>query len=189
MATKITKIRKTYTAPTILKPVDKEDDSLVRVVIETPKGCGNKYKFDPELGAFTLSKVLPEGMTFPYDFGFIPSTEGDDGDPVDVLLLMDQPAFPGCIIESRLIGVIEGEQVEDGNNERNDRLIAVAKENRTYSNLTTISDVNKLLLKDIGQFFVNYHRLRGSKFKVLGTRGPKQANRLLKKAIKRGKAA
>jgi inorganic pyrophosphatase len=182
------KIKKAYTAPTVLKPIDGENDS-VRVVIETPKGCGNKYKFDPELGAFLLSRVLPEGMIFPYDFGFVPSTEGDDGDPIDVLLLMDQPAFPGCIIESRLIGVIEGEQEEEGKRERNDRLIAVANENRTYSDLKNISDMNKVLLRDIGEFFVNYHRLRGTKFKVLGTKGPKQAQRLLEKAIKRGKAA
>lgn len=182
------KKKKAYTAPTILKPVGK-DDSTVRVVIETPKGCGNKYKFDPRIGGFVLSKVLPEGMAFPYDFGFIPSTEGDDGDPVDVILLMDQPAFPGCIVESRLIGVIEGEQEEDGRKERNDRLIAVAAENRTYSNLKNVGEMNDVLLKDIGEFFVNYHRLRGSKFRVLGSKGPKQAQRLLQKAIKRGKAA
>ena len=180
-----------YTAPTALKPFspDRDDDSSVRVVIETPKGCANKYKFDPQLGSFTLSKVLPEGMTFPYDFGFIPATQAEDGDPIDVLLLMDQPAFPGCIVESRLIGVIEGEQSEDGKTERNDRLIAVAQENRTYADLKNVSDVNDVLLKDVGQFFVNYHRLRGRKFKVIGTRGPKQARRLLEKAMKRQKAA
>lgn len=183
------KIKKTYTAPTILKPFDKGGNSSIRVVIETPKGSASKYKFDPELGAFMLSRVLPEGMTFPFDFGFIPSTESDDGDPIDVLLLMDQPAFPGCIVESRLIGVIEGEQVENGKSERNDRLIAVARENRTYSNLHTIADVNKTLLHDIGEFFVNYHRLRGSRFKVLGTRGQRHAERLLKKSLKRNKAA
>jgi inorganic pyrophosphatase len=94
-------------APSTLRPFDEDDGSLVRVIIETPKGCRNKYKYDPEFGAFKLSKVLPEGMVFPYDFGFIPGTKADDGDPIDVLLLMDQPAFPGCVIESRLIGVLE----------------------------------------------------------------------------------
>ena len=183
------KKKKAYIAPTVLKPFDKGDDSTIHVVIETPKGCGNKYKFDPDLGSFVLSKVLPEGMTFPYDFGFVPSTESDDGDPIDVLLLMDQPAFPGCIIDSRLIGVIEGEQTEDGKTERNDRLIAVANENRTYSDLKNIADMNEVLVRDIGEFFVNYHRLRGHRFKVLGSKGPKQAHRLLKKAMKRGKAA
>lgn len=168
---------------------DQGDKSVVRVIIETPKGCRNKYKFSPEMGAFKLSKVLPEGMVFPYDFGFIPGTHAEDGDPIDVLLLMDQPAFPGCVIESRLIGVMEAEQTKNGKSERNDRLIAVAEENHSYSDLKNLTDVNKTLLDDIGQFFVNYHEARGSRFKVLDIRGPKQAYRLLEKAVGRKKAA
>lgn len=176
-------------APVILSPFNQQDKTVIRTVIETPKHSRNKYKFDPELASFTLSKVLPEGMKFPYDFGFVPSTEADDGDPIDVLLLMDEPAFPGCVIESRLIGVIEAEQTEDGETTRNDRLVAVAKENHEYADLETLNDISKTVLKDIEEFFVNYHRLRGSKFRVLGTRGPKQAYRLLEKAINQKKAA
>jgi inorganic pyrophosphatase len=175
--------------PVAMRPLDEEDGSLVRVIIETPKGCRNKYKFDPEMGAFKLGKVLPEGMVFPYDFGFIPGTKADDGDPIDVLLLMDQPAFPGCVIESRLIGVIEAEQSKDGETERNDRLIAVAEENHSYSELRNIDEMNKTLLDEIGQFFANYHKARGSRFKVLDVRGPKQAYQLLKKAAGNKKAA
>jgi inorganic pyrophosphatase len=181
--------KSSLTAPTVLRPFKSDDKSIIRVVIETPKHCRNKYKFEPSLGAFSLSKVLAQGMEFPYDFGFVPSSKGEDGDPIDVLLLMDEPAFPGCIIESRLIGVIEAEQVEDGETVRNDRLVGVAKENHRYSDLEDISDVSKTLIRDLEEFFVNYHRTRGSKFKVLGTRGPKQAYRLLEKAIKRAKAA
>ncbi len=183
------KKRNAAASPATLKPFDEDDRSRVRVIIETPKGCRNKYKFDPKIACFKLSKVLPEGMVFPYDFGFIPETEAEDGDPIDVLLLMDQPAFPGCVIESRLIGVIEAEQSEDGKSERNDRLIAVADENHTYSDLQNLGEMNKKLLDEIGQFFVNYHRIDGSRFKVLGTRGPKQAYRLLKKAARKEKAA
>jgi inorganic pyrophosphatase len=102
---------------------------------------------------------------------------------------MDQPAFPGCVIESRLVGVIEAEQSEEGKTERNDRLIAVAEKNHSYSDLRNITDVNKTLLKDIGQFFANYHEARGSRFKVLGFRGPKQAYRLLRKSARSSKAA
>ena len=176
-------------APTILKPFNKQDESSIRVVIETPKGCRNKYAFDPELRSFKLSRVLPDGMVFPYDFGFVPSTLAEDGDPIDVLLLMDAPAFPGCVIDSRLIGVIEGEQIEDGKKERNDRLLAVAKHSHAHSNLKDISDMNQKLLKELGEFFVNYHRQDDIKYKFLGTRGPKEATRLLDRAIKRGKAA
>jgi inorganic pyrophosphatase len=84
----------------------------VKVIIETPKGSRNKFKYDPALRMFKLSKVLPEGMVFPYDFGFVPSTKGDDGDPVDVLVLMDEPTFPGCLLECRLVGVLEAGQEE-----------------------------------------------------------------------------
>jgi len=84
--------------------------ALIRVIIETPKGSRNKYAFDAKQRIFQLKKVLPAGMAFPYDFGFIPSTIADDGDPVDVLVLMDEPAFPGCLLGCRPIGIIEGEQ-------------------------------------------------------------------------------
>src|SRR5579864_7379650 len=143
------KTKGAYAAPTILKPFDKGDESTIRVVVETPKGSRNKYSFEPELGAFMLSRVLPDGMVFPYDFGFIPSTRGGDGDPLDVLLLMDEPVIPGCVVESRLIGVIEGEQIENGKTERNDRLVAVAKENHTHSDLKRIADLNPTLLDEI----------------------------------------
>jgi inorganic pyrophosphatase len=97
---------------------------------------------------------------------------------------MDEQVFPGCVVESRLIGVIEGEQEEERETTRNDRLVAVAKESHTHSDLTQITDINRRLLDEVAQFFVNYHQLSGSTFKVLGFKGPKEASRLLKKAIK-----
>src|SRR5437868_13373634 len=105
----------------------------VTVVIETPKGSRNKLKFDPATRKFKLSKVMPEGMMFPYDFGFVPSTKAEDGDPLDVLVLTDAPLFPGCLVECTLIGAIEAEQKEEGETERNDRLIAVATQSLLYS--------------------------------------------------------
>lgn len=95
--------------PTRLSPFESKDSDLT-VIIETPKGSRNKFAFDPEERIFALRKVLPAGMSFPYDFGFVPSTLADDGDPLDVLVLMDEPAFPGCKLTCRLVGVIEGEQ-------------------------------------------------------------------------------
>ncbi len=175
-------------APSILSPFNGQDDS-VQVVIETPKGSRNKYAFDPELRSFILKRVLPDGMLFPYDFGFIPSTKAEDGDPIDVLLLMDAPAFPGCVIESRLVGVIEGEQTENGETKRNDRLLAVARENHAHSDLKNISDLNSHMIRELGDFFVNYHKQANAKFRVLGPKGPKEARRLLEKSIKRRKTA
>ena len=96
--------------PSRLSPIDADDKLTIQVIIETPKGSRNKYAFDPEQKIFQLMKVLPAGMAFPYDFGFIPSTLAEDGDPTDVLVLMDEPAFPGCLLKCRVVGVIEGEQ-------------------------------------------------------------------------------
>src|ERR1700722_7620924 len=115
--------------PTHLKAFDKDEADLITVIIETPKGSRNKYAFDAEERIFALKKVLPAGMAFPYDFGFVPSTLGGDGDPLDVLVLMDEPAFAGCKLSCRVIGIIEGEQ---GNKtkERNDRIVAIESDNQ-----------------------------------------------------------
>src|SRR6476619_1258992 len=93
-----------------LKPFGSNDKQMLRVVIETPKGSRNKFAFDSEQDIFELKKVLPTGMAFPYDFGFVPSSKAHDAAPIDVLVLMDGPAFPGCVLKCRPIGVIEGEQ-------------------------------------------------------------------------------
>ncbi len=167
--------------PIKIKPFD--GDNVLHIVIETPKGSRNKFKYEPDLGTFTLSKVLPEGMVFPYDFGFVPRTRAEDGDPLDVLLLMDEPVFPGCVVPSRLLGVFEAEQTEDGNTERNDRLIAVSLASREHSDLKTISDLNDHVLHEIEQFFVNYNKEVGKKFKPVGQKGPKQAMKLLEKSL------
>src|SRR6202051_4738931 len=111
--------------PIRLAPRDEDDGDLIQVIIETPKGSRNKYAFDPEQKVFQLKKVLPAGMAFPYDFGFVPSTRAEDGDPVDVLVLMDEPAAVGCLLTCRIIGIIEGEQGKKKNPERNDRIIAI----------------------------------------------------------------
>src|SRR5881392_3831889 len=96
-----------------LEPYDRESGAL-RIVIETPKGSRNKFNYDPDSDTFELAKVLPEGMNFPFDFGFVPSTRAADGDPLDVLVLMDEPTFPGCMLDCGLIGVMEAEQEEEG---------------------------------------------------------------------------
>jgi inorganic pyrophosphatase len=79
-------------------------------VINIPQKSRNKFEFDLQTGAYKFSKILPEGMVFPYDFGFLPSTKGEDGDPLDVLVLIEEPTFPGCAVECRLVGVIEAER-------------------------------------------------------------------------------
>jgi inorganic pyrophosphatase len=164
--------------PTRLQSFDK--DKNVQIIIETPKGSRNKYAWDTDQKVFVLKKVLPEGMVFPHDFGFIPSTEGDDGDPIDVLILMDQPVFTGCLVKSRLIGVIEGEQTEKGKTVRNDRLLAVAESSHTHSDVISIKGLNKDFLEELQKFLVNYHANDGAEFKVLACKGPDAAAKCLK---------
>jgi inorganic pyrophosphatase len=168
--------------PSRLRPVGKDD--AVRVVIETPKGSRNKYAFDEDERVFTLTKVLPTGMAFPYDFGFVPSTLAEDGDPVDVLVLMDEPAFAGCVLKCRLIGIIEGEQLDGKNGKskktRNDRVVAIEQANHSYADVKHIDDLGKSFVHELEEFFVNYHQLTGKKYKVIGVRGPAEARRRIR---------
>jgi inorganic pyrophosphatase len=172
---------KSMANPIQLKPIDKSD-GLLQVIIETPKGSRNKFAYDPQQKIFALKKVLPAGMVFPYDFGFLPQTLAPDGDPIDVLLLMDEPAFPGIVVRARLIGVIEGEQLEGKKKIRNDRLLAVAEVNHLYADIKNHTDLPDVLMKELEEFFVNYHRLQGKEYKLLGCKSIQAANRLIKQA-------
>jgi inorganic pyrophosphatase len=124
-------------------------------------------------------------MTFPFDFGFVPSTLGEDGDPLDILVLMDAPVVPGCVIRARLIGAIEAKQKAKGESwERNDRLIAVAVHAQTHAEAQSLTDLRPHLVEEIKKFFVNYNELRGRKFKPLALAGGRTAQKLIKTGIK-----
>jgi inorganic pyrophosphatase len=171
-------------APTYLDALGKNSHEL-NAIIETPKGSRNKFKFDTKLGMFKLSGVLPAGTVFPFDFGFVPSTLGGDGDPLDVLLLMDEPAFTGCLVPARLIGVIEAEQTErDGETTRNDRLIAVAADSHNHREVCSLSQISDNLVNEIEHFFVSYNEIKGKTFKPLGRAGPDRAEELVEEGIK-----
>lgn len=146
-------------------------DNIKQVIVETPRGCRNKYKFDEETGRIKLSKVMPEGMMFPYDFGFLPGTKCEDGDPLDVLV-------PGCQIDCRLVGVIKARQREEGKEHRNDRLIAVAEASVLYAGVKELSDLEPAVLKQIEAFLTNYQRVRNIEFKILDREGSASAKEL-----------
>jgi inorganic pyrophosphatase len=173
---------------TLVNPVDLNpfaaDKGLLRVVIETPKGSRNKFAFNVDERIFELKKVLPAGMAFPYDFGFVPSTEADDGDPVDVLVLMDEPAFAGCVLNCRPIGVIQGEQGDKKEKTRNDRIVAIEQDAHSWADIKTIGDLGKEFCRELQQFFVNYHSLSGEQYKVIGIKGPAQARKLVKSGMR-----
>lgn len=176
--------------PTTLEPfANKPKDStsgtaqpgerMLQVIIETPRGSRNKYSFDPEQRIFRLKSELPAGMVFPFDFGFVPQTAGGDGDPLDVLVLMDQPAFPGCAVLVRPLGVMEIEQTERGKSFRNDRLIAVSETSQLYANLKTLDDIPRQALTEIDEFFTNYHRLQGKQSRTLAMKDAAAAKKLV----------
>jgi len=159
---------------------NEDDESLYNVVIETSKGSPNKLGYDDALGAFTLHSVLPQGAVFPFDFGFLPRTKGGDGDPLDVLVLMQAPVPAGTIVPTRLIGVIEAEQREkSGATVRNDRLIGVAPSCALYRDVTKLDELPTALVDEIEQFFVNYERQEAKEFRPTGRAGARRAATLV----------
>src|SRR5688500_291967 len=110
----------------------------IQVIIETPKGSNHKYKYEPSSQRFKLDKILPAGFAFPYDFGFIPETLAEDGDPLDILVINREPTFTGCLIECRIIGAIEAKQKEKGKAVRNDRIIGVPEESSLYEKVSSV---------------------------------------------------
>jgi len=162
-----------------------EGSDNINAIIETPKGSRNKYAYDEKTDMVMLKKALPAGMIFPFDFGFIPSTFAEDGDPMDILVLTDAPTFPGCLVHSKVLGIIKVEQEEDGEKVRNDRVIAVQLQSRMYGSASHIEDLPAGLVKEIVNFFASYHNISEDEFNPLGNEGPEVAIKLIKNSIKK----
>lgn len=142
-------------------------DNKLRIIKETPKGSHQKYDYDAPSGLFLITKLMPAGMVFPFDFGFIPATQGEDGDPLDVLLLSEIPAFTGAAVDCRIIGAFNAVQRErDGKLTRNDRYLAVPIISQSYAKVHAITDLDKALKEEIAAFFVNYNLLGGKSFSI-----------------------
>ena len=162
-----------------------ESTGLLNAIIETSKGMRNKFTFDEKLGLFRLKKVLPPGTVFPFHFGFIPGTWGEDEAPLDLIVLMEEPAFPGCLVPSRLLGVIEAEQIKHGKKMRNDRFIAVADQMPSLQHYQQLRDVEFNLLTQMEQFFVSSNASEGRKFTPLRRTPAEMANKLITEGQKR----
>ena len=161
-----------------------EESGHLNVVVDTPRGSAIKFKYDTSKRLYKISHLLPPGTVFPFDFGSIPSTRAEDGDPLDVLILMEQPSFPGCLVSVRLVGVIEAKQTEEGKTQRNDRLIGVAAASRVYETTRTLEDLPDRRLTEIEHFFIAYNKERGRSFRPIGRFGPARAEGLVKKGEK-----
>ena len=165
-------------------PTFDEHLTTVNSVIESPRGNQIKFKYIPSFDSFAVSYSLPAGSVFPRDYGFIPSTLGKDGDPLDILVLLDAPTFTGCMIPTRIIGVIEAEQTQDGSTFRNDRLIGIAVAAHEYAHINSISDLDPIIVKEIEHFYMAYNEMRGRRFKPLKHSGPEVALELIRKGMR-----
>jgi inorganic pyrophosphatase len=162
---------------------------VCRAIIETPKGNRGKYDYDVDSGLFELARMLPDGMSFPVDFGFVPSTLCDDGDPLDVMVLNDEPSAVGTLVRVRLIGVLEAEEEEGGRIERNDRLLAIPLHAHLYASAKNLDDLEPTFLENVAQFWVNKARLEGKSFRVLGHGEPAAAIEIVRRSGRAAKKA
>jgi inorganic pyrophosphatase len=167
----------------LLRLPTRNGDGDVHVVVETPRGSAAKLEFDPKMQVFTLSKALILGLTYPYDWGFIPSTRGEDGDPIDALVLHDTATAPGLVLKCKLIGVLEVLQSEKGKKGiRNDRLIAVPRDSHREQADKDARALPKQVRKEIEKFFVATDELEDKQLRFLGWKGPKTGERLIDQA-------
>lgn len=166
--------------PALRLPAYDPESGALNAIVETPRESRNKFAFDPESWLFRLTAVLPEGSEFPHAFGFVPSTLGADGDPLDVMILMDEPVYPGCLVPARLIGVIRARQTDrDGETMENDRLVAISTESHAHSDVKNPDDLTAEFLREVEQFFEFYNKARGKEFESRGWKGPRAAAKLV----------
>ncbi len=159
---------------------------LITAIIETPKGNTAKYDYDQKGGYFKLSKTMPAGLVFPFDFGFIPHTKGDDGDPLDIIVISELITFTGCAVDCRIIGAMAAEQKErKGKKIRNDRYIAVPSVSELFKDVHSSEQLPETYMKQLEDFFKNYNKGTGKKFKVLEVLDFKRAYKLLEKQLKK----
>lgn len=163
----------------------RRSDGSVTVVVESPRGCRSKYKYDAEFDAFVLSRPLPTGVVYPHDWGFIPSTRAADGDPLDVIVMWDGRSYPGVILPCRLIGVINVEQnnVETGQRERNDRAVALPVKDKSTQTINSVFDVSDGMRAELEQFFRNAVAFEEKALDTLGWAGAQEANALLDRCL------
>ena len=159
------------------------EDGDVNVVVETPRGSRAKFAYDPKLETFILSKSLLTGLTYPHDWGFVPSTKADDGDPLD-MVIHDAATFPGIVLTCRIIGILQIEQKSKGKAERNDRLFAVPRRSHAELGLRDVRDLSKPIQQELEKFFIATDELEDKKLEIIGWKGPKIAMKAIKDSAK-----
>jgi inorganic pyrophosphatase len=151
---------------------------IVRMIVEIPKNSGNKYEYDGELGVFRLDRALYSPMHYPGDYGFVPGTLAADGDPLDVLALVEEPSFPGCLIEVRPVGILN--MVD--NEEADQKIVAVPNRNPRYDEVHTMDQIFPHVRREIEHFFTIYKELEGKKTQMQGWGRPMEAREVIVKS-------
>jgi inorganic pyrophosphatase len=145
---------------------------IFRVVVEAPRGSNVKLKYEPQWETMTLSRPLPTGVVFPFDWGFVPSTQNADGDPVDAMVLWDVASYPGVVLECRAIGVLQVEQnrVNHDSSERvrNDRIVSIPVEARREHDLKDVSALPVRVRQELEQFALTATALEGKALQIIG---------------------
>ena len=159
-------------------------DGAFHVVVESPRGATVKLKYDPELGAFTLSRPLVHGLRYPFDWGFIPSTRAADGDPLEALVYWDQSTYPGVVLPCRALGVLKVEQKKSRGRgrERNDRLLAVPTHAPRAENLEKFQDLSLRERRELEHFFTAAVAFADKDVRILGWEGPAAAEKMVASA-------
>jgi inorganic pyrophosphatase len=159
------------------------ESGLINVLIEIPAGSKNKYEFDKDMNAFILDRVLYASVQYPYDYGFVPNTLADDGDPLDGMVIMDQPTFPGCVIASRPIGMLE--MIDGG--DRDEKILCVPADDPRYTGVKSLNDIASHRLDEIAEFFRTYKNLEKKVTEILGWQDIDKVQPLVEQCIKAGK--
>ena len=163
-----------------------DDEPAFRCVVEAPRGSSVKLKYDPALKVFIMGRALVKGLSYPFDWGFLPSTLGEDGDPLDVMLFHDCATTTGVVVPAQLIGVLEVSQREDGGKRRrNDRIFAVPVDSHREDELNHVDQLSKRMREELEQFFVTAATLEDKELELLGWRGPKTAKALVAEGARR----
>lgn len=155
---------------------------LINVLIEITAGSKNKYEYDKDLQAFALDRVLYSSVQYPYDYGFVPNTLADDGDPLDGMVMIDQPTFPGCVIAARPIGMLE--MIDGG--DRDEKILCVPDKDPRYAKVRSLQDVAPHRLDEIAEFFKTYKNLEKKAVEILGWQDVDKVAPLVEKCVKAG---
>lgn len=162
----------------------RDAQGLFHVVVECPRSSSLKLKFDPVLGAMTLSRPLPAGLTWPHDWGFVPGTRGPDGDPLDALVLWEHATPPGVVLACRPVALLRLDQAaKGGGRERNDRLLVVPAKAPTLAQVVDLADLSDRVRAELAQFFVASGALDGKDARALGWDGAAAAQAFLEQGL------